>query len=95
MKPSTILKEAEKIVYGRGEAEYGHPSDNFQDEADAFSGFLHARGLLPRDKQLSATDIAWFNVLQKVIREAHKPKRDNRVDVVGYALTAERVESES
>ena len=93
-KAATILKEAEAIVFGRGESDYGHPRDNFQDEADAFSAFLHARGLLDRDKQLSASDIAWFNVQQKMIREAHKPKRDNRVDVVGYTLTAERIEVE-
>lgn len=91
-KPLDILSEADRIVSGRGESEYGHPRDNFQDIADSWSGFLHARGLLPRDAQLLPRDVAIMNVLQKAMRDGHMPKRDNLVDIAGYARTAERIE---
>lgn len=88
----SILDEARTIVYGRGEKEYGHPRDNFSDEADAWSAYLHARKLLDRDKQLEPRDVAQLHVLQKVIRDGNLAKRDNLVDIAGYALTAERVD---
>lgn len=91
---AAILNEAAEIVYGRGERDYGRPRDNFMDEALAFSGYLHARGLLPRDKYLNPRDIAQLNVLQKVIRDGNLPKHDNLVDAIGYSLTAHRIASE-
>lgn len=86
-----ILDEAKKIVFGRAEKEYGHPRDNFQDEADAWSAYLHARKLLPRGLQLTPRDVAQLNVLQKVIRDGNAPKHDNLVDAIGYTVTAHRL----
>ena len=94
MNAKGILKQAEKTVFGRGEKEYGHPRDNFKDEADAWSAYLHARRLLPRNKQLEPRDIAQLNVLQKVIRDGNMPKYDNLLDQVGYTLTAHRIVAE-
>ena len=94
MKSASILKEAEKIVYGRGEKEYGHPRDNFQDEADAWTAYLRARKLLARDAVLEPRDIAQLNVLQKVIRDGNMPRHDNLLDQIGYTLTAHRVAAE-
>lgn len=93
-KSAGILREAEKIVFGRGEKEYGHPRDNFKDAADACSAYLHARKLMPRDKQLEPRDIAQLAVLQKVIRDGNKVKHDNLVDQIGYTLTAHRIAAE-
>lgn len=94
VKSATILEEAAGIVYGRGEKDYGHPRDNFGDEARAWSAYLHARGLMPRDKWLTARDVAQINVLQKVIRDGNASKHDNLVDTIGYALTAHRIAAE-
>jgi len=94
MKSSSILDEAKKIVYGRGEKEYGHPRDNFQDEADAWTAYLRARGLLTRDAVLEPRDVAQLNVLQKVIRDGNMPKHDNLLDQIGYTLTAHRIAAE-
>ena len=94
MKSASILKEAEKIVYGRGEKEYGHPRDNFQDEADAWTAYLRARKLLARDAVLEPRDIAQLNVLQKVIRDGNMQKHDNLLDQIGYTLTAHRIAAE-
>jgi hypothetical protein len=40
---------------------------------------------------LPATDIPIFQILVKVMREAERPKHDNRVDIAGYAETLEMV----
>ena len=93
-KSAAILDEAKRIVYGQKEADYGHPRDNFQDEADAWSAYLHARGLLARDQQLEPRDVAQVNVLQKVIRDGHTPAHDNLLDQIGYSLTAHRITAE-
>jgi len=90
-KSAAILDEAKKIVYGRAEKEYGHPRENFQDEADAWTAYLRARKLLARDAVLTPRDIAQLNVLQKVIRDGNAPKHDNLVDQIGYTVTAHRL----
>lgn len=98
-----ILREVEGIVYGRGEKEYGHPRDNFEDEARAFTAYLRARKLVvrptddtqfPTECALNARDVAMLNILQKVIRDGHQPKHDNLVDILGYGLTAHRIAAE-
>ena len=99
-KSLAILSEVEKIVYGRGEKDYGHPRENFEDEARAFTAYLRARKLLvrpdkdcqmPAECALNPRDIAMLNILQKVIRDGNAPKHDNLVDIIGYALTAHRI----
>lgn len=41
--------------------------------------------------ELNARDIAQINVLQKVIRDGNRPKHNNLVDTIDYALTAHRI----
>lgn len=93
-KKGNILQEAEKIVYGDREQNYGNPKENWQDTADIMSAFLHARGYLARDVQLSADEAAKLMIGVKLAREARKPSRDNRVDIAGYALVADRILTE-
>ena len=42
--------------------------------------------------EITAGDVARAMVMLKVVRGAHAPKRDNRVDAVGYVLCLERAE---
>lgn len=93
-KGADILEEARKIVYGRGEKEYGHPRDNFGDLAKCWTAYLHARKVLPRGQSLGPRDVAQMFVLTKVIRDGNQYKHDNLVDQIGYTLTAYRVEEE-
>lgn len=88
----TILDEAAKLTSTERQKAYGHPRDNFADCADAWSAYLHARGFFHREVKLEPRDVAQLNILQKSIRQAHLPKRDNLTDIAGYARTEEMLD---
>lgn len=88
----TILVEAQELTSKERQKAYGHPRDNFKNAADAYSAYLHARGLLAADQQIEPRDVAQLNILQKSIRQAHSPKRDNLTDIAGYARTEEMLD---
>lgn len=90
-----ILEEANGLIYGDRNKQYGHPLDNHSTTAAFFNIYIEAlrrRGKL----ELDAEDICWLNVLQKVSREATtgSGKRDTAVDVAGYAGNVEMVRDE-
>jgi len=93
-KRISVLQEADKLVNGRRDVEYGLPHINWGDTVEMFTAYLHGRGLLPRDKVLDAQDGAMLMTLVKVARQANKRQRDNLVDLAGYAAVAERIERE-
>jgi hypothetical protein len=82
--PESILSEAARIVGGDRHAIYGAPAENHQCTADLATSFFRRRygSSFPA---LTAEDVCMFNILQKCAREANTPKRDNRVDLAGYA----------
>ena len=80
-----ILQEAERLVGGERNTAYGHPADDLARIAQLWTAFLGERLSTP----LTARDVAMQMVLLKVAREAHAPKRDNLVDIAGYARCAE------
>ncbi|MCR4340948.1 MAG: DUF6378 domain-containing protein [Gemmatimonadaceae bacterium] len=84
----SILDEAQRIVDGPRRSTYGTPADNHGRTAVLWSAYLHARG---RPAALSAEDVCWLNVLQKLARELHGPNRDSLVDVVGYVLNVDEL----
>lgn len=80
--PTTkILDEAKSIVYGDRQKSYGTPLDNHTRTAEMWSAFLGV--------PITARDVCMLNVLQKVSRDRHAPKRDNCVDGAGYFENAE------
>lgn len=79
MNPS-ILSEAEAIVGGARRADYGTPLANHSRTAALWSVYL---GITVTPRQ-----VCMMNVLQKVSRDANAPKRDNLVDIAGYAENA-------
>lgn len=83
----TILEEAARIVGGDRQASYGTPLANHTVTAALFSAYLDAK--YGEKGTLDADDVCWFNILQKCARDAFKPKRDNLVDVAGYARNIE------
>jgi hypothetical protein len=82
-----ILQEADNIVNGDRQKFYGHPSDNHGCTALMWSGYLSRRYGIPIN--LDVRDVCWLNALQKISRDANSPKRDNLVDVAGYAANIE------
>jgi uncharacterized protein DUF6378 len=78
----TVLDEAKATVYGDRERDYDHPADNFARIAvmwEVIFGF-----------PVTPQQVALAMVCTKVVREVHRPKRDNRVDIAGYAEALDR-----
>ena len=84
----TVLEEAASITSDDRQKTYGHPADNHGGTAAMWTAYLGKRLNAP----LTARDVCLMQVLVKVSREAHAPKRDNLVDICGYARNAEMIE---
>ena len=82
--------EAADMVHGIKGAEYGRPLEDFQAVANAMNAYLGKKYGRPF-AVLSPEDIPIFQIMVKVMREAERPKHDNRVDIAGYAETLEMV----
>jgi hypothetical protein len=89
--PCTI---ARKIVFGERAASYGHPRENLALEAELFTAYLRKCGVLADGGSLSVRNVGMLNVLQKVARDAHRPKPDNLVDIAGWVEAIYRAENE-
>jgi hypothetical protein len=83
----TILEEAARITSTDRNAAYGDPLDNHTSTAVMFGEYLHRR--FGVDLPLDYGDVCMFNILQKVSRQANCPKRDNLVDIAGFARNVE------
>lgn len=87
LPPEPVTLEAYKIVYGRGEKEYGHPVKNFVHTARLLNAQFHDKLKQP----LTPADVAYILIHVKMSRQNNMEKRDNMIDVCGYAETAQRV----
>lgn len=86
-----VLDEAKALITGDRAASYGPAEQTFGTIAQMWSAYISS-GHLPSDEHiaLGAFDVAQLLVLMKVARNAYKPKRDNAVDIAGYAALAHR-----
>lgn len=84
--------EALRITQHDRNDKAGDPEDNFDFIAIVWSALLHAAGVLPRDKRLTAKHVGWLMIGLKACRDMHISNRDNRTDTHGYALCIERVD---
>jgi len=79
----SILREAERIVDGeRGDA-YGPPEKDFGRVAKMWSALLGV--------EVEAWQVGACMICLKLSRETNKHKRDNLVDVAGYAKTIDMI----
>jgi len=88
----SILDEAKRITEGTRRAEYGAPADDFARAAHMWTGILAAK--LRDGQAVTAMDIPLCMVAIKLARQSHHHKRDNLVDIAGYARTAAMVAGE-
>ncbi len=86
----SIAQEAHRLVLGDRGAMYGHPMEDFGRTA----GMLNALFGTKLNSPLTEEDIAKMMICVKLSREQNKPKRDNIVDLAGYAITLEMVKEE-
>lgn len=85
----TILEEAQRIIYGDREQTYGHPAKNFENTAAFWRTWLLSKhGSTP---PIDTEDVAMMMTLLKLARQAHGHKRDNLVDLCGYAACIQKV----
>ena len=85
-----VLQEAIRITSGDRQRDYDHPKPNHEKIAKMWNSYLEIR----KDPQadISATDACVMMILLKIVRNAHTPKRDNWVDIPGYARCGARIE---
>ena len=81
--PESIAQEAHRIVLGDRQEAYGHPADDFARTAALWAPILGC--------EVTAEQVALCLIQVKVSREVHAPKRDNRTDIAGYALTLDLI----
>jgi len=79
----SILAEADRLVHLDRERQYGHPAVHHTRTSMLWSAYLGV--------SMQPWDVSMMMVLDKVARQRHCPKRDNLVDIAGYANVADRV----
>ncbi len=87
--PEAILDEAKRITASDRQEDYGHPSQDFARTARMWTGIL--AGKLRDGAEIAAMDVPLCMIAVKLARQAHRHKRDNLVDIAGYARTAAMV----
>lgn len=80
----SILEEAQRIVHGERQTDYADPVINFKRISDIASAV--------RGKDLDMLDCVTVLVATKLARQQNKHKRDNLVDLAGYAYIWHAIE---
>ncbi len=80
----TILEEARRLVHGDRGTDYGHPIEDFTRTGIMWGAILGREAVSPEQ-------VAMCMIAVKLSRECHRPKRDNRADIAGYAETLDMV----
>jgi hypothetical protein len=80
----TIAQEADELIAGARQSQYGHPIEDFTRTAGAINAMFGT--------ELGPMDVPQLMILLKLSRIRQTPfKRDSWVDIDGYAGTAEMV----
>ena len=75
-KQESVLQEAQRILHGDRDADYGDPVENFKN-ISKIAKFLGV--------EISPADCCKVMLAVKIAREGYKSKRDNLVDFAAYA----------
>lgn len=80
---ASVLREAETLISGDRNHTYGEPTQNFSNIGELWT--VRLRHKLKDGEVLTAHDVADLQILLKVARNIANTKRDNAVDIAGYA----------
>jgi len=72
-----VLEEALRLTRGDRQNQYGPPDQDFRRTADMWTAL--------KGVKFEPKDVAMFTICMKLSRETHQKKRDNWVDIAGYA----------
>ena len=86
----TILFEADQIINGERQKQYGSPEDSFQIIADFWNVYLKHK----KTSEITPGNVAEMMSLFKHARMlGQETKRDNYADAIGYlAIRADRIQ---
>lgn len=73
-----------KVISGERQESYGPPERNFENIAKIWSVIF---GI-----EVTPSQVGWAMCAVKMAREAHSHKRDNVVDLIGYAALIGEIE---
>jgi len=90
--PESVLDEAKRLTAEDRQHDYGPPSQACARTALMWTALLADR--LREGQHVTATDVPLCMIAIKLARQAHRRKRDNLVDIAGYARTAAMVAGE-
>jgi hypothetical protein len=77
-----IIEQAAALVGGHRHKQHGEKRENMQNISDLWNSYLGSQMKSP----ITAAQVAWLNVLQKVARTKSGSRNiDNAVDAAGYA----------
>lgn len=82
---NSILVEAARLVDGDRQSDYGHPQDDFKRIATIWSALLENK----LNTDLTSSEVGAMMIALKLSRTAFKNKRDNWIDIAGYAHCAD------
>ena len=88
----SILTEALEATSGDRRRDYDHALPNHQRIAFYWNAHLRAIGVLGKNAEISPADVAMLMILLKVARQVKTPKRDNLIDIAGYARCVAQIE---
>ena len=88
----SICAEADRLVNGDRQRDYGTPLENFERIADFWTVLLEDK--LEAGAMVEPQDVARCMILLKVARDMQTPKRDNAVDGAGYFKCLDMVREE-
>lgn len=83
----TILQEAQRLVHGERNKDYGHPLDDFTKTAALWTAILSDK--LKPGRSITAEEVGMAMICVKLSRQLNRPKRDNMTDAAGYAATVQ------
>lgn len=88
----TICQEADRLVsHDRGN-DYGHPLEDFGRTGSLWGPILSEWAKTTEgDEPISPELVGLCMIALKISREINRPKRDNRVDIAGYAKCLEMI----
>jgi hypothetical protein len=85
----TVLEEAQRIVYGKRQVDYGHPSVSLNQVAQLWTGYSEAK--LGSTVIYQPQDVGNMMILMKIARSINSPsEKDHYVDIAGWAAVLAR-----